>query len=63
MTDEPDEGNLQVRVCGGRAGQPVRLPGMYENGFLRDQQGIGRAGRIPGIKELVVPDLPYIQTS
>ena len=27
MTEEPDEGNLQVRVCGGSAGQPVLLPG------------------------------------
>ena len=27
MTEEPDEGNLHVRVCGGSAGQPVLLPG------------------------------------
>jgi hypothetical protein len=26
-TEEPDEGNLQVRVCGEGAGQPVPLPG------------------------------------
>ena len=26
-TEEPDEGNLHVRVCGGSAGQPVLLPG------------------------------------
>ena len=28
--------------------------------FLREQQGIGRTGRVPGTKELVVPSLPYI---
>ena len=28
--------------------------------LLREQQGIGRAGRVPGTKELVVPGLPYI---
>ena len=28
--------------------------------LLKEQQGIGRAGRVPGTKELVVPDLPYI---
>lgn len=28
--------------------------------LLGDQQGIGRAGRVPGTKELVVPGLPYI---
>jgi toxin ParE1/3/4 len=28
--------------------------------LLRAQQGIGRAGRVPGTKELVVPGLPYI---
>ena len=26
-TEEPYEGNLHVRVCGGSAGQPVLLPG------------------------------------
>lgn len=28
--------------------------------LLGDQPGIGRAGRVPGTKELVVPDTPYI---
>ena len=28
--------------------------------LLKEQRGIGRAGRVPGTKELVVPDLPYI---
>ena len=28
-TEEPDEGNLHVRVCGGSAGQPVLLPGSW----------------------------------
>jgi toxin ParE1/3/4 len=28
--------------------------------FLGEQQGIGRAGRVPGTKELVIPGLPYI---
>lgn len=28
--------------------------------LLATQPGIGRAGRIPGTKELVVPDTPYI---
>ena len=28
--------------------------------LLREQQGIGRTGRVPGTKELVVPSLPYI---
>ena len=28
--------------------------------LLKEQQGIGRAGRVPGTKELVVPGLPYI---
>jgi len=28
--------------------------------LLGKQQGIGRAGRVPGTKELVVPGLPYI---
>jgi len=28
-TEEPDEGNLQVRVCGEGAGQPVPLPGSW----------------------------------
>jgi toxin ParE1/3/4 len=28
--------------------------------YLRDHPGIGRAGRIPGTRELVVPGLPYI---
>jgi hypothetical protein len=26
-TEEPDEGNLHVRDCGGSAGKPVLLPG------------------------------------
>jgi len=29
MFEEPDAGNLLVRVCGGRVGQPVRLPGSF----------------------------------
>jgi len=28
--------------------------------LLGAQQGIGRAGRVPGTKELVVPGVPYI---
>lgn len=28
--------------------------------YLRDHSGIGRAGRIPGTRELVIPGLPYI---
>ncbi len=28
--------------------------------LLREQQGIGRAGRVPGTKELLVSGLPYI---
>ena len=28
--------------------------------LLGAQQGIGRAGRVPGTKELIVPGLPYI---
>ena len=28
--------------------------------LLREQRGIGRAGRVPGTRELVVPGLPYI---
>jgi toxin ParE1/3/4 len=28
--------------------------------LLREQPGIGRPGRVPGTKELVVPSLPYI---
>lgn len=28
--------------------------------LLGEQQGIGRAGRVPGTKELIVPGLPYI---
>ncbi len=28
--------------------------------LLREQQGIGRTGRVPGTKELVVSSLPYI---
>jgi toxin ParE1/3/4 len=28
--------------------------------LLKDNPGIGRAGRVPGTKELVVPDTPYI---
>lgn len=28
--------------------------------LLREQQGIGRAGRVPGTKELIIPNLPYI---
>jgi toxin ParE1/3/4 len=28
--------------------------------LLGDRQGIGRAGRVPGTKELIVPGLPYI---
>ena len=27
-SEEPDEGNLHVRICGGSAGQPVLLPGI-----------------------------------
>lgn len=27
---------------------------------LREQQGIGRTGRVPDTKELVIPGLPYI---
>lgn len=26
-TEEPDEGNIHVRICGEGAGQPVPLPG------------------------------------
>lgn len=28
--------------------------------LLQEQQGLGRPGRVPGTKELVVPGLPYI---
>ncbi len=28
--------------------------------LLREQQGIGRTGRVPGTKEIVVPSLLYI---
>ncbi|ADH86505.1 type II toxin-antitoxin system RelE/ParE family toxin [Desulfurivibrio alkaliphilus] len=28
--------------------------------LLREQQGIGRTGRVPGTRELVVSGLPYI---
>ncbi len=28
--------------------------------YLRDHSEIGRAGRIPGTRELVIPGLPYI---
>jgi hypothetical protein len=28
-TEEPDEGILQVRICGEGTGQPVPLPGSY----------------------------------
>lgn len=28
--------------------------------LLREQQGLGHAGRVPGTKELVVPGTPYI---
>ena len=28
--------------------------------LLREQQGIGRAGRVPGTKELLISGLPYI---
>jgi len=28
--------------------------------LLGAQQGIGRAGRVPGTKELIIPGLPYI---
>ena len=28
--------------------------------LLKDQPGIGRAGRVPGTRELVVPDGPFI---
>jgi toxin ParE1/3/4 len=28
--------------------------------LLQEQPGLGRAGRIPGTRELVVPDSPYI---
>ncbi|HXE96209.1 MAG TPA: type II toxin-antitoxin system RelE/ParE family toxin [Dongiaceae bacterium] len=27
---------------------------------LRDQPGIGRTGRVPGTKELIVPNTPFI---
>ena len=28
--------------------------------LLKEQPGLGRAGRIPGAKELVIPNMPYI---
>jgi toxin ParE1/3/4 len=28
--------------------------------YLRDHPGIGRVGRIPGTRELIIPGLPYI---
>ena len=28
--------------------------------LLKEQPGLGRAGRVPGTKELVVPKIPYI---
>lgn len=28
--------------------------------LLRDQPGLGRAGRVPGTKELIIPDTRYI---
>ena len=28
--------------------------------LLNEQPGIGRPGRVPGTRELVVPDIPYI---
>ncbi len=28
--------------------------------LLQGQPGMGRAGRVPGTRELIIPDLPYI---
>lgn len=28
--------------------------------YLRDHPGIGRPGRLPGTRELIIPGLPYI---
>jgi toxin ParE1/3/4 len=28
--------------------------------LLQEQPGLGRAGRVPGTRELVIPDSPYI---
>lgn len=28
--------------------------------LLKEQAGIGRAGRVPGTRELIIPDTPYI---
>ena len=28
--------------------------------LLKDQSGIGRSGRVPGTKELIVPNTPFI---
>jgi toxin ParE1/3/4 len=28
--------------------------------LLKEQPGLGRVGRVPGTKELVIPNLPYI---
>jgi toxin ParE1/3/4 len=40
------------------AGVVARIVGAVT--LLKEQPGIGRAGRVPGTKELIVPDTPYI---
>lgn len=43
-----------------RAAAEVILRIVRAVSLLKDQPGSGRAGRVPGTKELVVPHTPYI---
>lgn len=43
-----------------RAATEVILRIVRAVSLLKDQPGSGRAGRVPGTKELVVPHTPYI---
>ena len=48
-TEEPDEGNLHVRICGEGAGRPVPLPGPFLSYFKNLDNGKLSLGGVKGI--------------
>ena len=55
-----DEAETYIAKDDPRAATDVVLRIVRVVSNLKDQPGIGRAGRVPGTKELIVPNTPFI---
>lgn len=55
-----DEVEAHIALDDPQAAAEVVLRIVRAVSLLKEQPGIGRAGRVPGTRELVVPTTPYI---